>query len=102
MNSETERGRGNSAVEGFIAEKTCGDSAEKAGGLHSLQVPGDESGGDVHASTEQAGPEDRGQSAGILAGIDCGCWVHVLNFRFVDVQIRLSRLGSEISGTNRD
>jgi hypothetical protein len=37
-----------------------------------------------------------------LAGIDCGCWVHVLNFRFVEVQIRLSRLGPEISGTNRD
>src|ERR1700733_3220021 len=52
MNSQTERGSGNSAVERFIAEKACGDSAKKPDGLHAFQVPGDECGGDVHASAE--------------------------------------------------
>ncbi len=65
MNSQTERGRGNSAVERFIAEKACGDSAEKAGGLHSFGVPGDERGGNIHASAEETGPENSGVGAGM-------------------------------------
>jgi len=80
MNSQAERSRGNSAVERFVAEKTGGDSAEKAGGLYSFQVPGDESGGDVHASAKQAGPKDRGKRARFFGEIGDGRRIHGLIF----------------------
>jgi hypothetical protein len=102
MNSQAKRGGGNSTVERFIAEKACGDSAEKSGGLHALQAPGDECGGDVHASAEKAGPEDGGERARFFGKVGDGWRIHVLSVRFAATQLRLSRPHPKISGRGRN